>query len=94
MKKVFSLLFTFTFIANSYAQELHTVTTAPYNLFIPAYLEVNSGDTIRFQLYCCGVDDYHTTTSSDIPLGAIPWDSDLSPDNPTFDLVFNGSWFV
>jgi len=29
----------------------------------------------------------HTTTSTDIPLGASPWDADLSSDNPTFDLV-------
>ena len=85
MKKVLSLLFMFTFIAVSYAQELHTIFTNPYNLFIPGYLEVNSGDTIRFQWD--GISYPHTTTSSNIPLGAIPWDSDLSPDNPSFDLV-------
>jgi len=85
MKKFYSLLFMLTCVAYSYAQEVHTISTSPYNIFYPSYLDVFPGDTIRFEYD--GMSYPHTTTSTDIPLGATPWDADLSSDNPTFDLV-------
>ena len=85
MKKFYSLLFMLTCVAYSYAQEVHTISTSPYNIFYPSYLDVFPGDTIRFEYD--GMSYPHTTTSTDIPLGASPWDAELSSGNPTFDLV-------
>ena len=87
MKKIYSLLFMLTCVSYSYAQELHTISTSVYNIFIPAYLSVYPGDTIRFEYD--GSSYPHTTTSTDIPLGASSWDAELSAQNPTFDLVLS-----
>ena len=87
MKKLYSSLLMLTFAAFVNAQVVHTVSTSPYNIFIPVYLDVFSGDTIRFEYD--GNSYPHTTTSTDIPSGATPWDAELSTQNPSFDLVLS-----
>jgi len=69
------------------AQDTHIISTSPYNIFIPSYLEVYPGDTIRFEYD--GMSDPHTTTSANIPSGADAWDAELSSSNPSFDLILN-----
>lgn len=80
-------LFVTVFVMSSVliAQSTHIISTSPYNIFYPAYLDVFPGDTIRFEYD--GMSYPHTTTSTNIPLGAIPWDAELSFENSSFDIV-------
>ena len=83
--RLFVTVFIMSTILN--AQGTHIISASPYNIFIPIYLEVYPGDTIRFEYM--GGGQPHTTTSTNIPSGAISWDAELSSSNPSFDLILN-----
>lgn len=51
--------------------------------FSPQTLTVQVGDTVRW-VWSAGS---HTTTSGDIPAGALPWDNPLNQNNTEFEYV-------
>ncbi len=81
MKRILPFLLTaglllFTYITNA---TIFTVTQQE-NTFTPRNIEVKVGDTVRW-VWTSGL---HTTTSTSIPSGASPWDSQLTIGSQQF----------
>ncbi len=68
------------------AQQTHIILAGGQSgtEFVPDYLEVDAGDTVRF-IYETGYP--HTTTSTSIPVGATPWDAPLVTTGDQYDVV-------
>jgi plastocyanin len=82
MKKIYKnliLLFTVCMFASSSFATIHTITVMSSS-FSPATLNVNVNDTIIWVLG----SGSHTTTSTTIPAGAMPWDSPINSSTPAF----------
>jgi hypothetical protein len=60
----------------------HTVEVSNF-AFAPSTLTVNVGDTITWVWQSGG----HTTTSTQVPAGATPWDEPISIGNPMYSYV-------
>lgn len=83
-KSLLSLISTAIFISvinvNSAFAVKHVVNVQNYS-FIPANLNVQVGDTIRW----VWVNGTHTTTSTTIPSGAVAWDAPITSSNPVYE---------
>ena len=80
MKKITILLF-FTLLSFTKNSQAAIVQIDSGNFtFIPANVTVNVGDTIVW-VWAAG---FHTTTSTNIPLGAAPWDAPVDQTNQMF----------
>ena len=69
MKKIYLLITTLLFLKSSFATT-HLIEIVD-NQFSPATINAVVGDTIQWKWK----GDFHTTTSTDIPNGAAPWNS-------------------
>lgn len=58
-------------------------TTIPTDIYVPAVTNAIVGDTITW-IWISGI---HTTESTTIPVGALPWASDLNSTTTTFSYV-------
>jgi plastocyanin len=74
-----TLLLTFSHVTEAFAVK-HTVNVQNY-VFVPANLNVQVGDTIRW----VWINGVHTTTSTTIPVGAPSWDAPMTSSNPVFE---------
>lgn len=81
LKSVLALICLLQFNTRSFAT-LHIITVADFN-FNPATLTIQLGDTIQWK----HVSGTHTSTSTTIPGGAIPWNAPLSTGNPNYTYV-------
>ncbi len=84
IKSLLSLLAVTLFTSYSIVTEAfavkHTVNVQNY-VFVPANLNVQVGDTIRW----VWINGVHTTTSTTIPTGASSWDAPMTSSNPVFE---------
>lgn len=69
----------FMLVAVSSQATIHVITVSN-NVFTPSSLSFPLGDTVKWQW----VAGTHTTTSLTIPTGAATWNSNISPNVPTF----------
>ena len=82
MKKIYiSLIIAFTAILNLQAAT-YTVGVSN-NVFTPDNFTVNVGDTVMWTW----VSGNHTTTSTNVPLGAASWDNAITQNEPVFIYV-------
>src|SRR6186713_2591163 len=81
MKKTFTQFFIVTFFAGilSTNAAIFTVNVG-HLMFTPSDLTINTGDTIIWTW----VEGSHTTTSTQIPVGAAAWDEDINNNSPVF----------
>jgi len=80
MKKI-TYAFLILFITLSKVSSANMVMIAAENfVFNPANVQVNVGDTIMW-MWSAG---FHTTTSTNIPVGATAWDAPLDQSNQMF----------
>ncbi len=86
MKKIYQtlILTVLLFISSSSIAVVHSVVVSNFQ-FTPASLSVNVGDTIVWTLG----SGNHTTTSTTIPQGADPWNSDINSNVQSFTYVIN-----
>lgn len=77
---VINLLTLLLFISTASYAIKHTVNVGNY-YFNPANLNVQVGDTIRW----IWVQGSHTTTSTNIPVGAPAWDEPMNISNPVYE---------
>ena len=82
MKRIFllSLLYLIFYSANATVYVVNVLD----GVFDPDTLQVQVGDTIRWYKDAQSVNP-HTTTSVNIPAGAIPWNQGIGDSTPTFD---------
>lgn len=76
---MFALLFSYFDAEKAYAVK-HVVNVQNY-VFVPANLNVNVGDTIRW----VWINGTHTTTSTTIPVGAPAWDEPITSSNTFYE---------
>ncbi len=74
-----TLLTSYAIVTEAFAVK-HTVNVQNY-VFIPANLNVQVGDTIRW----VWINGVHTTTSTTIPTGASSWDAPMTSSNPVYE---------
>jgi plastocyanin len=81
MKKIFTLLLSATLIAGFLpANAASFIVTAGNLHFNPSDLTINAGDTIIWTW----TEGSHTTTSTQIPVGAVAWDQGINSNSPVF----------
>jgi len=81
MKKIFTLFLSATLIAGFLPCNAAIFTVTAGNLhFNPSDLTINVGDTIIWTW----TEGSHTTTSTQIPVGAGAWDQGLNSNSPVF----------
>lgn len=80
--KTLGLIVTVLLISLKSFATIHIVQVMDFQ-FSPASLNVNVGDTIRWQW----VNGGHTTTSTSVPPGAATWDSPINSGNQIFSYV-------
>jgi plastocyanin len=78
MKKIYTVIATLFFLKSSFATT-HVIEIVD-NQFLPATITMVVGDTIQWKWK----GDIHTTTSTDIPNGAAPWNSAVHNKGYTF----------
>ena len=78
MKKVYVLIAALFILKSSFAT-IHEVTVSNFQ-FSPATVNANVGDTIKW-VWGSG---FHTTTSTNVPLGADTWDAPIQSAGQTF----------
>jgi plastocyanin len=79
--KLFLLFFILSIFTESYSA---TWNVSVQNFqFVPSTLNVNTGDTIKWQW----VNGDHTTTSLTVPAGALIWDSPINQTTQTYKYV-------
>src|SRR5215212_9348812 len=82
MKKIYiCLIIAFTAVWNLQAATYNVAVSN--NVFTPDNLNVNVGDTIMWTW----VNGNHTTTSTNVPLGAAAWDNMITQNEPVFMYV-------
>jgi plastocyanin len=81
MKKLFTLLLSAILIAGFLPTTAASFTVTAGNLhFSPSDLTINAGDTIIWTW----TEGSHTTTSTQIPVGAVAWDQGINSNSPVF----------
>lgn len=78
------ILFTFLFSVTEAFAVKHVVNVQNYS-FVPANLNVQVGDTIRW----VWINGTHTTTSTTIPFGAPAWDEPITSSNTFYEYRVN-----
>jgi len=84
-KTVFSILITIILTLNSFAT-IRNIQVSNF-VFTPASVNAFIGDTIKW----VWVSGSHTTTSTNIPLTALTWDSPITSTNTTYTYVITKS---
>lgn len=74
-----TILISYVTVTEAFAVK-HIVNVQNY-VFVPANLNVQVGDTIRW----VWINGVHTTTSTTIPTGASSWDAPMTSSNPVFE---------
>ena len=82
MKKIYLLLVSALTMAFSVQGATHNVGVID-NVFTPDNMIVNVGDTIIWSWQ----EGNHTTTSTNIPVGATQWDANINQNNPVYMYV-------
>ncbi|HJY64712.1 MAG TPA: T9SS type A sorting domain-containing protein [Ignavibacteria bacterium] len=81
-KFIFTAIFLLIFIlAKTYTNT--QIISVGAMTFAPATASVTVGDTIKW----VWVERFHTTTSTTIPTGALPWDAPIDSTHPSFIYV-------
>ena len=81
MKKLLTLILILSFSIPSKAT-IHGIALSDYNLFLPASLTIELGDTVQWH-YHSGTK-VHTVTSTNIPIGASAFDQVMQAPADTF----------
>lgn len=82
MKKIFTIYLAMIGLSFNSMAVTHTVQVGNFQ-FTPSDLSMNLGDTIQWMWH----DGNHTSTSTQIPIGAAAWDADMNSNSPMFTYV-------
>lgn len=83
MKKIYFSLLLISLLTFSTAKATNHMVSVENFAFVPATLDVLVGDTITWNW----ASGSHTTTSTDIPAGAAPWDQVMNQNSQVFSYV-------
>jgi len=82
MKKIYLLLWIFIHATITSKATTYTVNVSD-NIFSPDNFTVVAGDTITWMW----INGNHTTTSTVVPLGALPWNASINQNSQVFSYV-------